>query len=286
MNVNLAWKIVNMITKISAITLLFLSSITLSYAGIEIVDSDADSDEIYGNGQNATFRRAMQGEVPIAEQDQAFLDSVVVKRPDNRSYIRARVGRPKLELKKITNITAGSAAAPTVLESDEKLWQWTLAYGYKWHNWIIEAELLMSEGAHYDANPMVQGSAHYLQSRVKNYTPFVNVEYEFGNELTFMPKRLHFYLNAGVGAALLKTESNTFNIASNASVGAQSDRKASFAWNLGAGFRYDIIGNLLFDASYRFMDFGSVQIGPVSGSTLKINDVLSSGFYAGLVYRI
>ncbi len=284
MNVNLAWKIVNMITKMTAITLLFFSSISLSYAGIEIMD--ADSDEMYGNGQNSTFRRAMQGEVPVEEQDQAFLDSVVVKRPDNRSYVRARVGRPKLELKKITNISGGATPAPTVPEFDEKLWQWTVSYGYKWQNWIIEAELLMSEGAHYNANPMVQGGPFYLQSRVKNITPFVNVEYEFGNELAFMPKRLHFYLNAGIGAALIKTESNTFNIATNAPLGAQSDRKSTFAWNLGAGFRYDIIGNLLFDVSYRFMDFGSIQIGPVSGTTLKIDDVLSSGLYAGLVYRI
>jgi hypothetical protein len=288
MNVNLAWKIVNMITKITAMTLLFFSSISLSYAGVEVVDSDSDSDSdaIYGNGQNSTFRRAMGGDTPLEESDQAFLDSVVLKRPDYRPYIRGRVGRPTLELEKITNITGGSTAAPTAAVFDEKLWEWTISYGYKWQNWIIEAELIMSEGAHYNATPMLQGGSFYLQSRVKNITPMLNVEYEFGNELTFLPKRLHFYLNGGVGAALLKAEANTYNIATNASLGSDTERKATFAWNLGVGLRYDIIGNLLFDLSYRYMDFGSIQIGPVSGASLKIDDVLSSGLFAGLVYRI
>lgn len=289
MNVKQAWKIVNMITKMSAITLLLFSSV--SYAGVEIIDQ-SDSDTVYGNGQNANFRRAMQGEAPIEEQDQAFLDSISIKRPDNRSYLRARLGRPKFELKKITNVSGGSSTAPTVPETNEKLWQWSFAYGYKWENWIIEAELLMAEGAHYDASPMLQGTPPQLgtnfalRSRIKNYTPMLNIEYEFGNELAFLPKRLHFYLNAGVGAALLKAEANTYDLTTNAPMGAESRRKASFTWNLGAGFRYDIIGNLLFDVSYRFIDFGKTQIGPVSGATLKIDDVLSSGLYAGIVYRI
>ena len=266
---------------------------SLTYAGIDIVgnaqeefDYATDSDERYGNGQNATFRKAMQGEMPIEEKDQAFLDSVTLKRPDYRSYIRARLGRPKLHLKKITNISSGSTVAPTTHELNEKLWQWSLAYGYKWQNWIIEAELLTSEGAHYNARPMLQGGDFELRSRLKNYTPMLNAEYEFGNELAFMPKRLHVYLNAGIGASLMKAEANTFDLVTNAPRGSESRRKASFTWNLGAGLRYDIIGNLLFDLSYRYMDFGKTQMGPVSGAILKIDDVLSSGLYAGLVYRI
>lgn len=295
MNVKQAWKIVNMITKITAITLLFFSTVSVSYAGVEIIDNSqqtfdqSDSETLYGNGQNANFRRAMQGEAPIEEQDQVFLDSISIKRPDNRSYLRARLGRPKYELKKITNISGGSSSAPTVAEFDEKLWQWSLGYGYKWENWIIEAELLMSEGAHYNASPMLQGApgnTFAVRSRIKNYTPMINAEYEFGNALAFLPKRLHFYLNAGLGLALLKAEANTYDLITNAPMGAESRRKASFTWNLGAGFRYDIIGNLLFDVSYRFIDFGKTQIGPVSGATLKIDDVLSSGLYAGIVYRI
>lgn len=291
MNVKQAWKIVKMITKIPAIALLFFSSVSVSYAGVEIIDQ-SDSDLMYGNGQNANFRRAMQGEAPIEEEDQVFLDSISIKRPDNRSYLRARLGRPKFELKKITNVSGGSSAAPTVPETDEKLWQWSVAYGYKWQNWIIEAELFMSEGAHYDASPMLQGTPPQLgtnfalRSRIKNYTPMINAEYEFGNELTFLPKRLHFYLNAGVGAALLKAEANTYDLTTGAPMGAHSERKGSFTWTLGAGLRYDIIGNLLFDLSYRFIDFGKTQIGPVSGATLKIDDILSSGLYAGIVYRI
>lgn len=291
MNVKQAWKIVKMITKITAITLLFFSSVSVSYAGVEIIDQ-SDSDMMYGNGQNANFRRAMQGEAPVEEQDQVFLDSISVKRPDNRSYLRARLGRPKFELQKITNVSGGSSTAPKVAETDEKLWQWSFAYGYKWENWIIEAELMMSEGAHYDASPMLQGTPPQLgtdfalRSRIKNYTPMINVEYEFGNALTFLPRRLHIYLNAGVGAALLKADANTYSLATNAPLGAHSERKASFTWNLGAGLRYDIIGNLLFDLSYRFIDFGTAQIGPVSGATLKIDDVLSSGLYAGIVYRL
>jgi hypothetical protein len=293
MNVNSAWtRANNMIKKGMAITLLCFSSVSLSYAGIEIIDSSDDSDSIYGNGQNATFRRAMEGDTPIDEQDQVFLDSIIVKRPDNRSYIRARLGRPKFELKKITNVSGGSTASPTVSESHEKLWQWSLAYGYKWQNWIIEAELLMAEPAHYNASPMLQatppelGADFFLSTRVKNYTPMLNVEYEFGDEMAFLPKRLHFYLNGGIGAALIKTESSSFNIATGAPLGAESRREASFAWNIGAGIRYDIVGNLLFDLSYRYMDFGKTQIGPVSGATLKIDDVLSSGLFAGLVYRL
>jgi opacity protein-like surface antigen len=290
MNIKRAWKRADMIKKGIAITLLFFSGVSLSYAGIEIIDSDADSDALYGNGQNATFRRAMEGDTPIDEQDQVFLDSIVIKRPANRSYIRARLGRPKFELKKITNVSGGSTAAPTVPESSEKLWQWSLAYGYKWQNWMIEAELLMAEPAHYNASPMLQGAAlgsdFYVNARIKNYTPMLNVEYEFGNEMAFLPKRLHLYLSAGIGAALIKTEANTYSIATNAPLASESHRGACFAWNLGAGLRYDIVGNLLFDLSYRYMDFGKTQIGPVSGATLKIDDVLSSGLFAGLVYRL
>lgn len=286
MNTNLAWKKVNMLKKLTAITLLFFSALSLSYAGIEVIDQTEDSDAIYGNGQNATFRRAIQGDAPIEETDQVFLDSISIKRPNYRSYVRARVGRPKFKLKKITDVSGGLTAAPTVPETNEKLWQWSLAYGYKWENWIIEAELLMSEGAHYDANPMRQSDSFYLRSRIKNYTPMINAEYEFGNEMAFLPSRLHFYLNAGVGAALLKAEASTYDIGTHAPMGAESRRKATFAWTLGAGIRYDIIGNLLFDLSYRYMDFGKTQIGPISGATLKIDDVLSSGLFAGLVYRL
>ena len=292
MNVNLLWKIVNMITK--SLKMIFLSMFFISsvYAGVDVVDneqgsfSQSDPDAIYGNGQNATFRRAMGADVPLDERDQTFLDSISVQNPDNRSYLRARLGRPKLQLKKITNVSEGSSAAPTVLETNEKLWRWTLAYGYKWQNWIIEAELLTSEGAHYNASPMRQGDTFYLNARIKNYTPMLNVEYEFGNEFAFMPKRLHLYLSGGIGAALIKTEASTYGIATGIPVGSQSFRDVQFSWNLGAGLRYDIIGNLLFDLSYRYMDLGKTQIGPVSGATLKIGDILSSGVFAGLVYRI
>lgn len=269
-------------------------------AGVEVIQSDiysststeqcvprrVESQGEYGNGQNSDFNRAVAEEAPLEAGDRAFLDSINISRSNNRWFARARVGRTKVEFRNVSNQSGGSTASVTVPSSTEKLWQISPSFGYQWHYFLAELELLLSESPHYDASPMLSGDTFNLKSRTKLFSLLANLEFEIPTYFAFIPKRLHPYLGAGIGISFKKTDANTYDSTTGNPLSQESKREYVFAWDLGAGLRYDIIGNLLFDLSYRYIDLGPAQIGPIQGDILKVQHITCKGFFLGLVYKL
>jgi opacity protein-like surface antigen len=112
------------------------------------------------------------------------------------------------------------------------------------------------------------------------YSIFANTFYDFRNDTAFTP-----YLGAGIGGAYIKgrlkqhTNYREFDFRygganqhdaagpalTSTSIGTDSlmtgdSNEWNFAWNLSAGLSYQISDNMLLDMSYRYADFGEIEL--------------------------
>lgn len=98
-------------------------------------------------------------------------------------------------------------------------------------------------------------SAHSL--KVKAYTVFANVYYDFINDSDFTP-----YIGGGLGAAYLDTTSSVTMYHHVTPAGRSVDGNqdtVNFAWNLGGGVAYRISDTVALDFGYRYTDFGEAE---------------------------
>lgn len=86
-----------------------------------------------------------------------------------------------------------------------------------------------------------------------NSTLFANAFWDFHNDTAFTP-----YVGAGIGLAFNYTGYEV--TLRNGDTYSADDRFTNLAWNVGAGFSYDITEMLAFDASYRFVGLGYNEI--------------------------
>lgn len=113
-----------------------------------------------------------------------------------------------------------------------------------------------------------------------NTTLFANVFWDFHNESAFTP-----YIGGGLGLAINYTgyEATLWN-GNRVSV---DDRFTNFAWNVGAGFSFDINEMVAIDASYRFVGLGYNELSTtVNGVTGEIaNEPYNNEFMLGLRFN-
>ncbi len=86
-----------------------------------------------------------------------------------------------------------------------------------------------------------------------NSTLFANVFWDFHNDTPFTP-----YVGGGLGLAFNYTGYDV--TLHNGEKVSADDRFTNFAWNVGAGFSYDLNEMVSFDASYRFVGLGYNEI--------------------------
>lgn len=113
-----------------------------------------------------------------------------------------------------------------------------------------------------------------------NSTLFANAFWDFHNDSPFTP-----YLGAGIGMAFNYTGYDiTFH---NGDKVSMDDRFTDLAWNVGAGFSYDVNEFLALDASYRFVGLGYNEVSTtVGGVTAKIeNEPYNNEFMVGLRFN-
>lgn len=110
-----------------------------------------------------------------------------------------------------------------------------------------------------------------------NSTLFANAFWDFHNDSPFTP-----YIGAGIGMAFNYTGYEvTFHNGEKVSF---DDRFTDLAWNVGAGFSYDITEFLALDASYRFVGLGYNELSHTTdGATFKIeNEPYNNEFMLGV----
>lgn len=135
----------------------------------------------------------------------------------------------------------------------------------------LEANLLSNVDKTYDG----------IKTELKHRSVFLNAYYDFENKTRFTP-----YVGAGIGVAFLKAE-RSFDTEKDGYM-SDSDTKANFAWQLGAGVSFEATDNLTFDLGYRYVDNGDVKLSnfaPREGDTF--NDKIESNaneFYLGMRY--
>lgn len=113
-----------------------------------------------------------------------------------------------------------------------------------------------------------------------NTTLFANVFWDFHNDTPFTP-----YIGGGLGLALNYTGYEA--TLRNGETISADDRFTNFAWNVGAGFSYDVNEFLAFDASYRFVGLGYNEVSKtVNGVTATIsNEPYNNEFMVGLRFN-
>lgn len=110
-----------------------------------------------------------------------------------------------------------------------------------------------------------------------NTTLFANMFWDFHNDSPFTP-----YIQGGIGLAFNYTGYEV--TLQNGETYSADDRFTNFAWNLGAGFSYNVNEMLAFDASYRFVGLGYNEISKtVNGVKAEIgNEPYNNEFMVGL----
>lgn len=110
-----------------------------------------------------------------------------------------------------------------------------------------------------------------------NTTLFANAFWDFRNDSPFTP-----YIGGGIGLAFNYTGYEA--TLKNGDKYSMDDRFTNFAWNVGAGFSYDINEFLAFDASYRFVGLGYNEVSTtINGVKTEIgNDPYNNEFLVGL----
>jgi len=113
-----------------------------------------------------------------------------------------------------------------------------------------------------------------------NSTLFANVFWDFHNDTPFTP-----YVGGGIGLAFNYTGYDV--TLHNGEKFSADDRFTNFAWNVGAGFSYDLNEMMSFDASYRFVGLGYNEITKnVYGVDHKIaNEPYNNEFMLGLRFN-
>lgn len=113
-----------------------------------------------------------------------------------------------------------------------------------------------------------------------NSTLFANVFWDFRNDSQFTP-----YIGGGIGLAFNYTGYDV--TLHNGETFSADDRFTNFAWNVGAGFSYDLNEMVAFDASYRFVGLGYNEITKtIYGRDIKIaNEPYNNEFMLGLRFN-
>lgn len=110
-----------------------------------------------------------------------------------------------------------------------------------------------------------------------NTTLFANVFWDFHNDSPFTP-----YIQGGLGLAFNYT-GYEFTM-HNGETYSCDDRFTNFAWNVGAGFSYDVNEVLSLDASYRFVGLGYNELSKtIGGVKMEVgNEPYNNEFMVGL----
>lgn len=113
-----------------------------------------------------------------------------------------------------------------------------------------------------------------------NSTLFANVFWDFHNDTQFTP-----YIGGGLGLAFNYTGYDA--TLTNGEKVSADDRFTNFAWNVGAGFSYDVNEMVAIDASYRFVGLGYNEISKtVNGVSMEIgNEPYNNEFMVGLRFN-
>jgi len=123
----------------------------------------------------------------------------------------------------------------------------------------------------YRSEAQVQDSFTSLDAKYSALTVMANVYYDIVNYYGFTP-----YVGAGIG--LSRNKLSDVALPATSSGGT----KTSFAYALHAGVSYDVNEALAIDASYRYIDLGKGQSGPL---TIDYDDLQAHEFRIGLRYR-
>lgn len=100
-------------------------------------------------------------------------------------------------------------------------------------------------------------------ANLQSYGLMANIFYDIAT-LTVGKKSIVPYLGGGVGFAVNKLDTVTFNYAAVTSfsdVTWAGDKKTNFAWQVGGGFGVDLSENSTLEIGYRYVDLGKFQSG-------------------------
>lgn len=164
--------------------------------------------------------------------------------------------------------------------------------GYKFNNWI-RSDITLD----YETKAKFRGDLPCIgacggksdnRTDISAWTLFWNGYVDLVNFHGFVP-----YVGGGVGAARLKMHDlryTDYPVVGNPTSGSyRGDTNWNFAWNVQAGFGFEISPNLVLDANYRFVDLGdakSANIPAAGGGKVKIKDVQAHEVRVGFRYML
>jgi opacity protein-like surface antigen len=286
------------ITKLSAVSLLFLSILSQPLWASFDVTTDEEEYPTYGRARNKVFDDTVEGSISVSQEDRTFLEELENKRTVYRGYIRGLIGKPSVKLKNFENTSTGTVMGAQFAESEksENVLNFLLAAGYNWQRWAFEFEVLFSESLKWSENPFIAGFNFEGVTSLAQYAAFVNGRYNFP---FLMPERLFLFFLAGLGLSYNSTDTDTYGtvgVAPNTSrqaMDTNSASKTNLAYQLGFGISFQAAPKLFLELGYRIMDLGKAEYGPVQNVTvpatqvtIEAKDIRSSGIFLGAAYQI
>lgn len=256
-----------------------------SLANMDVINDTQDT-IYYGNAANTSFNDAIVGN-ELDPEDQAFLRQVDVSRVFQRWYLRGVIGQPAFKLKKVRNISSGGAYQgypPVETSTKDDLYQLLLSVGYKGYNFSFDGELIFNETLKYGASPLLFQTNIQGKADINTVAFLANVNWYFPKFFTVIPEDLYFYLRAGAGGSLNRTELQTFNLAGQ-QLGTGSTSKLKPAFQGGIGAQYQVSSRFLVDFAIRYIYYGSATFQTVSDISLKANEIRSFGYYLGTTFQ-
>lgn len=131
-----------------------------------------------------------------------------------------------------------------------------------------------------DVAGLPAGSQPGLSTKIEMVTALANVYADLGTWWNITP-----YVGAGIGTAYMR--SVEFYDYGAGFMPHEKQDKWNFAWAAMAGMSYRISGNLLADASYRYLSLGdAVTAVNVTGNQLTVTDITAHEFRIGLRYNL
>ena len=124
---------------------------------------------------------------------------------------------------------------------------------------------------------------------IKSWLGLANAYIDMGNWCGFTP-----YIGAGIGFSNITVEGlKDVNVPNGGVAFGSSKTTNNFAWAIHAGVSYDVTAQTVIDLSYRYVDLGNAESGPVTTylgdvaySGHQIKDITSNDLLLGVRYKL
>lgn len=174
-------------------------------------------------------------------------------------YLKAGVGMMRFD-----KFSSGTNSAYSVKKAPKGSPVGIVGVGYKFSNALRSDVSLQYGSANYKGSYSDDDDKINLKQKIKTLAMLVNCYYDINFNSMIVP-----YVTVGAGVARNDASDLKSSVAGYTRSG---NSRMNFAWNVGAGLKFDITKNYAIDLGYRYLDFGKVSTSKLKGVAARFAD--------------